>query len=796
MSKLLGEADSRVLRDSVSPHKVALLQLVLEYCVSAANARDRIVLPGDEDTYTEREERDFMFLLLQLLQIADMELKELVAMLQKVAKPKLMDKVLERLEELSEEGVRSIMDLFQTLQESLFQDPAPLLNKTSVLGLFVRRMILAFEKLSFSQVRNLHTRYRLYYECWQCTRSGQAHSRVNLDGRVSMGGCRVSMGGDDMSMMDDASMSILDMLPGDNADDTVDHEATTTAASGGEVGRYSQRQAEFFIAQQASLLQYNEQGCLAPQHLQQKINELLSSNPHLAEAHFLSYLNYLRVGEYCGAVDSLYHYFDRHTAAALETPPAGAANRSRQEEDPSCRGLRYAALTMAALHHHFKHKDEALKAVQEAIRMAQEANDHVCLQHALGWLQRLGVQGTGTSAYMLDRLVSKSSELNLAYLMSMGVQVFAKHNALASAQPSSIFEYLLKSDIINCQSSMSDLMSTSYAHKAALWNLYGKSEMSSLSSQLMLHLNTQQQGVYHSGEAECLALCHLAQIHADQGHYSLAHNLLASARQRFPSDSQHGSIWILCEQRIQFTRALRQGKLSLAQTAVNSIAAINAQEAAYCRILLDKERGNISQAQQAAVALLTECNTRTEDGEDSTQLACRVLCVQGELHCSVGNPTDAGGPLLSALTMAKSHNFTYLITLATLHIAHMQMYLDLPRRALCLIEGVMLSVLTDCGVHDKARAHCLYVKCKIAAVKNKPDEERKEELTKCISILEDALAWFRQSEAHFRVKDTLYYMAHLYHEVDNMTERNKCALQFKLLDLENPTHSPTAIAVL
>ncbi len=28
-------------------------------------------------------------------------------------------------------------------------------------------------------------------------------------------------------------------------------------------------------------------------------------------------------------------------------------------------------------------REEALAAVQEAIRMAQEANDHVCLQHAL-----------------------------------------------------------------------------------------------------------------------------------------------------------------------------------------------------------------------------------------------------------------------------------------------------------------------------------------------------------------------------------------------------------------------------
>ena len=51
-----------------------------------------------------------------------------------------------------------------------------------------------------------------------------------------------------------------------------------------DAGRYSQRQAEFFIAQQVSLLQFNEAEALSPKQLQAKISELLSGNPDLAEA--------------------------------------------------------------------------------------------------------------------------------------------------------------------------------------------------------------------------------------------------------------------------------------------------------------------------------------------------------------------------------------------------------------------------------------------------------------------------------------------------------------------------------
>ena len=37
-----------------------------------------------------------------------------------------------------------------------------------------------------------------------------------------------------------------------------------------------------------------------------------------------------------------------------------------------------------------------------------------------------------------------------------------------------VFEYLQKSDVLNCQHSQSGFMCTSFANKAALWQMYGK----------------------------------------------------------------------------------------------------------------------------------------------------------------------------------------------------------------------------------------------------------------------------------------------------------------------------------
>ncbi|KAK3604055.1 hypothetical protein CHS0354_028688 [Potamilus streckersoni] len=91
--------------------------------------------------------------------------------------------------------------------------------------------------------------------------------------------------------------------------------------------------------------------------------------------HFLSYLNSLRVKEYCTAVHNLYHYFDRNVNL-MET---NSTNKGKEED--TCR--RYAALNLALLHYRFGHKKESKAALHEAIRLAQGTNDQVCLQHAL-----------------------------------------------------------------------------------------------------------------------------------------------------------------------------------------------------------------------------------------------------------------------------------------------------------------------------------------------------------------------------------------------------------------------------
>ena len=80
--------------------------------------------------------------------------------------------------------------------------------------------------------------------------------------------------------------------------------------------------------------------------------------------------------------------------------------------------------------------------------------------------------------------------LGITHTTGLVFIAYAHNSALEAKSPSQVFETLMKSDVLNCQHSMVDLMSMTYAEKSALWAYYGKTEMSSVCAQLLLLHNT------------------------------------------------------------------------------------------------------------------------------------------------------------------------------------------------------------------------------------------------------------------------------------------------------------------
>lgn len=74
-------------------------------------------------------------------------------------------------------------------------------------------------------------------------------------------------------------------------------------------------------------------------------------------------------------------------------------------------------------------------ALKEAIRMAQEASDDICLQHALSWLYCLT-----HNRRFIEHSIIKSLDLSLSYIMSLGIQSFVQFAGLRGGDPKKIFD--------------------------------------------------------------------------------------------------------------------------------------------------------------------------------------------------------------------------------------------------------------------------------------------------------------------------------------------------------------------
>lgn len=773
-----GPFGKKPLKEQVTPHKLSVMVLIQEYC-NMKKVHTHVFTSEDssiEIKFTEREKRNFMVTILQLLQTSDLTLKELCVKIKDKMKTELYTIFLKRLQEFIDEGVGALRDYFQNITSLLLpvNQDQPTITKSSVLGLFIRRMILAFEKLTFGQMTDLYTKFFHYYNT--------ASLSNNIEDSQDFGGS-----------LADSAMSLSGVMFSRMGRSSDPFHLTSDRKFTEDTGGFnSQKQAEYFILQQVFMLQRNQKEALSPSDLQDKIMDMLKANPNMAEAHFLSYLNSLRVREYCTAVHNLFHYFDRKTSFNIDQNPAQGKGKDEEVY------RRYAALNLASLHYRFGHKDEAMAALSEAIGMAQDSNDNICLQHALGWLQRLSEQGTARTESLLERAVVRSLELNLPNLTSFGIQAYARHNAFASSKPSQVFEYLQRSDILNCQHSQAGFMCTSFANKAALWHMYGKRECMSMMSQLILHLDTSESGIYYNGESLCIALCNIARLHADCGQYALALDLINSAKKRFPKNTKCAKIWMCCEQEILFDRTLLNRTFGITELAVLNLKALDPMESLLRGAILNKEKGAITLALQQLLLLMDKCGMEKKGGDNtlSPDFICRVLIVLGELYSETGNHTNALTYTLQCITEAKKHHLEYMTALGMMQLAFLQLQMQLPKQALALLTQNMLPILSHGSVFDQGRLLCCYAKCKIALEIKKGGEQKKSALLSSINLLNTVLELFQSVQAFLRVKDVLYFQARLYHELGNSVERNKCSRQFKLLDSQYPTLSQVAVNVL
>uniref|UniRef100_A0A2K5N2B1 Anaphase-promoting complex subunit 5 n=1 Tax=Cercocebus atys TaxID=9531 RepID=A0A2K5N2B1_CERAT len=570
---------------------------------------------------------------------------------------------------MAEGELKDMEQFFDDLSDS-FSGTEPEVHKTSVVGLFLRHMILAYSKLSFSQVFKLYTALQQYFQ------NGEKKT------------------------VEDADMELTSRDEGERKMEKEELDVSVREEEVSCSGPLSQKQAEFFLSQQASLLKNDETKALTPASLQKELNNLLKFNPDFAEAHYLGYLNNPAVQDVVSSTHSLLRVFWIGSGFIYWSMQASS-------------GL---------LGYELRHGQQAELALQEAIRIAQESNDHVCLQHCLSWLYVLG-QKRSDSYVLLEHSVKKAVHFGLP-------------RAFAGKTANKLMDALKDSDLLHWKHSLSELIDISIAQKTAIWRLYGRSTMALQQAQMLLSMNSLEAvnaGVQQNNtESFAVALCHLAELHAEQGCFAAASEVLKHLKERFPPNSQHAQLWMLCDQKIQFDRAMNDGKYHLADSLVTGITALNSIEGVYRKAVVLQAQNQMSEAHKLLQKLLVHCQKLK-----NTEMVISVLLSVAELYWRSSSPTIALPMLLQALALSKEYRLQYLASETVLNLAFAQV-----NHAIALQIGGKAFSLSSSNV--------------MLAVE--------------------------------RIRDVVYFQARLYHTLGKTQERNRCAMLFRQLHQELPSH--------
>ena len=658
---------------------------------------------------------------------------------------------------LQEEGVAGVMDLVQSVEKLLTTDNYPV-NRSSVLGLLLRQVFLSFDKLAFSEVSSLKQQLDHYY------RAGRRELKKLLESEDECAGESFEMSLE--SEESKVEYKLPSFLPpefsADNQDDDTEEAPVTCGVS--------RKQADLFLAQQASLLQTNERAALSPRDLQAEISRILAACPGLPEAHYLSYLNCLRVKEVAGAVHHLYRSQDDGTFSKLS------------QEDGS-KSFRYAALNLASYHARMKHKEEAESAIREAITMAQEASDHTCLQHVLSHLHR--VSEDQDKQRLMERCVTKCGELNLTYLTSLGLLSLASHLATSPGQRadvSQVLELAAKSDLINCQHSIAELQAASTMVKSSVWAVYGRPGLAATLAQLLLH----QLG--HQGESAALALVTIILWLDNQALAAKADAVMKTAETMFA-----GTSWshVISEarDRVSVRRALARQDWAQAAATVDRLRSGGAADAGLLGAQLLLRQGRVAECRDKLQSVLAAAAT-------SSEVRVRALVQLSDVFAMSGSAAVAVQQLVQAIHLAREQRLDLALHTAQLHLANCHLLLGHPAKALQLALASLPFILSHGGAEDCAKAWLLAAKCKIGDSKDQDEKERRVRMLEGTELVVKARERFSSVGDHAREQDCLYLLARLYHALQLTQERNMAASQYKKMEDLYPVKSRITVECL
>ncbi|KAF2314761.1 hypothetical protein GH714_033476 [Hevea brasiliensis] len=440
---------------AITPHKVSVCVLLQMYALPT-----QATPPFSSVSQHNRLGLYILSLTKSYDDILEPKLEDLISQLREIGGslgPWLIDHLTSRVSSLS-----SPDDLFTFFSEMrgilggsdsvVIEDNQVILDPNSILGMFLRRCVLAFNVLSFEGVCHLLTNIGIYckevlsncmpYELHRLDGSSndleslsecenmdlenfvfgkvneeieerkEATERVSFHLHATQAICGLV---EDVEVVTDPRSKHHDK--GTEDCPHVHHPGTESQDVDpyGEVFLRTNWQVQGYLMEQADAIEKHG-GSVSFNTFELILRQIKKLAPELHRVHYLHYLNSLYHDDYFAAVENLHCYFDY--SAGIEgfdfVPPSGSNNSARYE---------IALLCLGMMHFYFGHPKQALLVLTEAVRISQVQSNDSCLAYTLAAICNLSSEiGSSITAGILG--TSYSPETSMGSSVSVAQQLF------------------------------------------------------------------------------------------------------------------------------------------------------------------------------------------------------------------------------------------------------------------------------------------------------------------------------------------------------------------------------------
>ncbi|XP_012554943.1 anaphase-promoting complex subunit 5 [Hydra vulgaris] len=638
------------------------------------------------------------------------------------------------------ETIKSLENLFST--DSIM--------RSSILGLFLRKNILALKKMSFQKISLFFKSLENYLSIDKLHKDICYHSSSHLHTKA----CYADS--ENTNFLKDCSSNFSD-----NDKITFDDSFLI-----------SKNKVERFISQQTHFLLSNEIKALSPEKLKDSCTKIQKIYPDISDIHFLNFLNYLRLSETECATKFLQLYFDFKVFEDERKE-----NSEIEKHQMKFKRFRYCALTLGIMHCYYGNYNESLISLEEAVRMAQETNDEKCLQHALFWLKVVEEEtnpGKSKFSDIKDCFIENKDEgdaFELKLIKKLGVL----HCYKEKVYEGKIFPSILISKVSQILCTMPSMMDVAGLALSAFICFFGFNMVASSLCQFSL-LSSKTNVYSQSDENLVLSLCQLANHHFIQGFYSEAKCIIHFASTQITLYNRNQKTIEFCTLQIDFQQCIYERKMDSIKEIIKKLSFIDCFESQYMIAVVNILNGSFMKAFEEINDLLSKFSLKSK----LPLLKGKVNLLLVELLMA-SSSSMALTKLCQLITFSDKYYLTGLKIDAQICLAYWYITKKLYKKANVSLEQMSLQILSNGTCFQKGAFIFLQAQCKLLEDFSTVIES-KSQLLDIVSMLDKSLTYFTRANIVAKKRDVLYTLSIVYHHLGYIQDRNYTAKLYRALN--------------